>query len=217
MHRRCMPNTFERQGRGLLPTTPTTQQIGCCSLRMGTNMRSTTTNDGALGVQQRTTHGTKNDQRGSPKEKRTTWANPLDEMLPGRMMATQGRKNEKSPPPQKTDTWRKGSEGMGKGREDTPLGGGERKNPAGYRSLPKADPRTTGGTGQRQEDDRRPRNECRKPEENNREFDIHARKSGKRGEGPPASNGEIRGPQKRRQASWAEVVRFGKLTLWDQR
>jgi len=106
---------------------------------------------------------------------------------------------------------------MGKGRKDTPLGGGERKNPAGYRSLPKANARTAERTGQRQENDRRPRNECRKPEKDNRKLGIDARQSRKRGEDPPASNGEIRGPEKRRQASWVEVVRFGKLALWDQR
>jgi len=130
---------------------------------------------------------------------------------------TQGRKNEKSLLPQKTGTWGKESERIGKGREDTPLGGGERKNPAGYRSLPKANSRTAGGAGQRQKNDCRPRNECQKPEKDDRKLGIHARKSGKRGEGPPSGDGEIRGPQKRCQASWAEVVRFGKLALWDQR
>jgi len=98
-----------------------------------------------------------------------------------------------------------------------PLGGGERKNPAGYRSQSTANSRADGRTGQKQENDCRPRNECRKPEKDDRKLGIYARKSGKRGEDPPSSNGEIRGPQKRCQASWAEVVRFGKLALWDQR
>jgi len=216
MYRRCMPNTQDGQGKHLLSTTSATKQVACWSLRMGTDMRNATTNDGTFGVQRRTTHGTKDNQRGSPEEKRTTWANPLDEVLPGRMLATQGRKNEKSPLPQKTGTWGKEGERMGKGREDKPLGGGERKNSAGYRSLSKANPRAVGGTRPRQENDCRPGNAGRKPEENDRKLDIHARKSGKRGEDPPLGNGEIRGPQRRRQASWAEVVRFGKLALWDQ-
>jgi len=180
-------------------------------------MRNATTNDGTFGVQRRTTHGTKENQRGSPKEKRTTWANPVDEVLLRWMLATQGRKNEKSPLPQKTGTWGKEGERMGKGREDTPLGEGERKNPAGYRSLPKPNSRTAGRKGQKQENDCRPCNGGRKPEKDDRKLDIHARKSGRRGEGPPPKDGEIRGPQKRCQASWAEVVRFGKLALWDQR
>jgi len=217
MHRRCMSNTQVRQGKHLLSTTSATKQVACWSLRMGTDMRNTTTNDGTIRVQQRTTHGTKDNQWGSPEEKRTTWANPLDEVLPRRMLATQGRKSEKSLLPQKTGTWGKESERMGKGREDTPLGGGERKNPARYRSLPKANSRTAGGARERQENDCRPRNECRKPEKDDRKLGIHARKSGKRSKGPPSGNGEIRGPQKRCQASWAEVVRFGKLALWDQR
>ena len=91
----------------------------------------------------------------------------------------------------------KESERMGKGREGTPLGAGERKNPTGYRSLPKANSRAAGGTGQKLENNPRPRNECRKPEKDDRKLGIHARKSGKRGEDPPSSNGEIQGPQKR--------------------
>jgi len=217
VHRRCMPNTQNGQGKYLLSTTPTTKQVACWSLRMGTNMRNTTTNDGTFGVQQRTTHRTKADQRCSPKEKRTTWANPLDEVLPGRMLATQGRKDEQSPLPQKTDTWGKEGERMGKGREDTPWGGGERKNPTGHRCLSTANSRAVGRTGQKEEDNQRPRDRGLKPEKDNRRLGIHARKSGKRSKDPLSSNREIRGPQKRRQASWAEVVRFGKLALWDQR
>jgi len=75
LHRRCMPNPLEGQGRCLLSATPTTKQVTCWSLKMGTDLRNTTTYDKTLGVQQRTTHGTKDDQWGSPKEKRTTWAN----------------------------------------------------------------------------------------------------------------------------------------------
>jgi len=217
LHRRCMPNTLEGQGRCLLSATLTTKQVTCGSLRMGTNLRNTTTNDRTLRVQPRTTHGTKDNQRGPSKEKGTTWANPLDEVLQRRMLATQGGENEKPPLPQKTDTRGKERERMGKGRKDTPLGGGEPKNPAGYRNLPKANPRTAGRAGQRQEKDCRPRNNCRKPEKDDHELGIHARQSGNRGKDPPLSNGEIRGPQKRRQANWAEVVRFGKLALWDQR
>jgi len=82
MHRRCMPNTQNRQGKRLLSTTPTTKQVTCWSLRMGTDMRSPTTNR------------TKNDQRGPPKEKGATWADTLDQVLPRRMLATQRRKNE---------------------------------------------------------------------------------------------------------------------------
>jgi len=216
VHRRCMPNTQNRQGKYLLSATPTTKQVACWSLRMGTNLRNTTTNDRTLGVQPGTTHGTKDDQWGPSKEKGTTWANPLDEVLQRRMLATQRGKNEKPPLPQKTDTRGKERERMGKGREDTPSGGGERKNPAGYRSLPKANPRTAGRTGHKQENDCRPRNKRRKPKKDNLELGIHARKSGKRVEDPTSNNGEIRGLQKRRQASWAEVVRFGKLALWDQ-
>jgi len=184
---------------------------------MGTDIRNTTTSNGALRVQRRTTKGTKDNQRGPPKKKGTTWANPLDKVLQRRVLATPGRKNEKSLLPQETDTRGKNSERMGKGLENTPLGGGERKNPAGYRGLPKANPGAVGRTGQKPENDCRPRNECRKPEKDDRELGIHARKSRKRDEDPPSGNGEIRGPQKRRQASWAEVVRFGKLALWDQR
>jgi len=204
VHRRCMPNTQNRQGKHLLCTTPTTKQVTCWSLRMGTDMRSPTTN------------GTKDDQRGPPKEKGATWADPLDQVLPRQMLATQGRKNKESLLSQETNTRGKESERMGKGREDTPLGGGERKNPAGYRSLPKANARIAGRTRQEQKDDRRPRSGGRKQEKNNRGLGIHARKSRKRGEEPPSSNGEVRGPQKRCQASWAEVVRFGKVALWDQ-
>jgi len=215
LHRRCMPNTLERQGRCLFP--PTTKQIGCCSLQMGTNIRSTATEDRTLGVQQRNTHWPKNNQRGTPKKEGTTHSDPLDEVLPRRVLNPQGAKGEKSTLPQETSTWGKERKRVGKGREDTPLGGGERKNPAGYQSLPKANSRAVGGKRQKQENDCRPRNECRKPEKDDRKLGIHARKSGKRGEDPPSGNGEIRGPQKRRQASWAEVVRFGKLALWDQR
>jgi len=205
MHRRCMSNTQNGQGKHLLSTTPTTKQVTCWSLRMGTDMRGPTTN------------GTKGDQRGPPKEKGTTRADPLDKVLPRRMLATQRRKNEESLLSQETDTRGKESKRVGKGREDTPLRGGERKNPAGYRSLSTANSRAVGGTGQKQENDCRPRNECWKPEKDDRKLGIYARKSGKRGEDPPSSNGEIRGPHKRCQASWAEVVRFGKLALWDQR
>ena len=94
---------------------------------MGTNLRNTTTNDRTLGVQPRTTHGTKGNQRGPSKEKGSTWANPLDEVLQRRMLAIQRGENQKSVLPQKTDTRGKERERMGKGREDTPLGGGERK------------------------------------------------------------------------------------------
>jgi len=217
MHRRCVPNTQNRQGKHLLSTNPTTKQIACWSLRMGTDMRNTTTNNGTFQVQQRTTHGTKDDQRGPPKEKGATWAYPLDQVLPRRMLATQRRKSEESLLPQETDTRGKESERMGKGREDTSLGGGERKNPAGYRSLPKADQRAAGRTGPKQENDRRPSNGNRKSKKNDRGIDIYARESRKRGEDPPSGDGKIRGPQKRYQASWAEVVRLGKLALWDQR
>jgi len=216
MHRRRMPDTQDRQGKYLLSTTPTTQQVACWSLRMGTNLRNTTTDDRTLGVQPRTTHGTKNYQRGPSKEKRTTWANPLDEVLQRRMLATQRGENEKSLLPQETDTRGKERKRMGKGHEDTPLEGGERKNPAGYRGLPKANPRTAGRARQKQENDCRPRNKYRKPEKDDCELGIHAGKSGKRSKDPPSSNGVIRGPQKRCQVSWAEVVRFGKLALWDQ-
>jgi len=216
VYRGYMPDTQIRQGKHLLSTTPATKQVACWSLRMGADVRDTTTDDGTVWVQRRTTHGTKDDQWGSPKKKGTTWANPLDEVLPRWMLATQGRKSEKSLLPQKTDTWGKESERMGKGREDTPLGGGERKNPAGHRSLPKANSGTAGGTGQRQKDNSRPRDERRKSEKDDHKLGIHARKGGKRDEDPPSSNGEIRGPQKRCQASWAEVVRFGKLALLDQ-
>ena len=172
---------------------------------MGTDMRSPTTNR------------TKGDQRGPPKEKRTTRTDPLDEVLPGRMLATQGRKNEESLLSQETSTWGKESERVGKGREDTSLRGGERKNPAGYRGLPKANPGAVGRKGQKPEDDRRPGDECRKPEKDNRGLGIYDKSSRKRDKDPPPSDGKIRGPQKRCQASWAEVVRFGKLALWDQR
>jgi len=217
LHRRCMPDTLEGQGKHLLSTTPTTKQVACWSLRMGTDMRNTTTNDGNLRVQRRTTEGTKDNQRGPPKEKGTTRTNPLDEVLQRRVLATHGGKNEKSLLPQKTDTWGKESERMGKRPEDKSLGGGERQNPAGYRSLPKANPRIAGRTGQEQKNDRRPRNGGRKSEENDRGFGLHAGKSRKRSEDPPSSDRVIRGPEKRCQASWAEVVRFGKLALWDQR
>jgi len=112
------------------------------------------------------------------------------------MLATQRGKNEKSLLPQETNTRGKESERMGKGREDTPLGGGERKNPAGYRGLPKANPRAVGRKGQKQENDCRPRNKYRKPEKDDRKLGIHAQKSGKRSEDPPPSIGEIRGPQR---------------------
>ena len=189
-----MPNTQNSQGKHLLSTKPTPKQVTCWSLRMGTDMGNTTTNDGTLGVQHRTTHGTKDDQRGARKEKGTTWADPLDKVLQRRMLATQRRKNEESLLPQETNTRGKESERMGKGREDTPLGGGERKNPAGYRSLLKANSRAVGGTGQKQENDCRPRNECWKPQKDDRKLSIYARKSGKLGEDPPSSNGEVRGP-----------------------
>jgi len=179
VHRRCMPHTQNRQGKYLLPTTPTTKQVVCWYLRMGTDMRNTTTNDGNLRVQRRTTKGTKDNQRSPPKEKGTTWTNPLDEVLQRRVLATQRGKNEKSLLPQKTDTRGKESERMGKGREDMPLGGWERKNPAGYRSLPKANSRAAGRTGQKQKDNRRPRNNCRKPGKDSHKLGIHARNSGK--------------------------------------
>ena len=67
----------------------------------------------------------------------------------------------------------KESERMGKGREDTTLGGGERKNPVGYRSLSKAYSRAVGGTGVEQENHCRPRNECRKPEKDDRKLRVH--------------------------------------------
>jgi len=216
VHRRCMPNTQNRQGKHLLSTTPTTKQVACWALRMGTNMRNTTANDGTLGVQRRTTHGTKDNRRGPPKEKGTAWANPRDKVLQRWILATQRGKNEKSLLPQKTNTRGKESKRMGKGREDTPLGGGERKSPAGYRSLLKANSRIAGRTEQKSEKDSRPRNQCRKSEKDDRKLGIHASKSGKRDEDPPSSKGEIRDPEKRCQASWAEVVRFGKLALWDQ-
>jgi len=216
VHRRCMPHTNVGQGKHLLSSTPTTKQVASWSLRMGTDIRNTTTNDGNSRVQRRTTKGTKDNQRGPPTDKGTTCTNPLDEVLQRRVLATQGGKNEKPLLPQKTETRGKESERMGKGREDTPLGGGERKDPAGYQSLQKANSRAAGRTGQKQENNRRPRNECRKPEKNNRKLGIHARKGGRRGEDPPSSKGEIRGPQKRHHASWAEVVSLGKLALWDQ-
>ena len=217
VHRRCMPNTQDRQGKCLLSATPTTKQVACWSLRMGTSLRNTTTNDRTLGVQPRTTYGTKDNQWGPSKEKGTTWADPLDEVLPGRMLATQVGKDEKSLLPQKTSTRGENSKGMGKGREDTPLGRGERKNPAGYRSLPKANPGTAGRAGQKQEDNRRPGDRSRKSEKDDRGLGLHVRESRERSKDPPQGNREIRGPQKRCQASWAEVVRFGKLALWDQR
>jgi len=80
-----------------------------------------------------------------------------------------------------------------------------------------ANSRAVGGTGQRLENDCRPRNECRKPDKDNRKLGVHAGKGGKRSKNHPSSIGEIRGPQERCQASWGEVVRFGKLPLWDQR
>jgi len=163
LHRRCMPNTVERQGKYLLSTTSTTKQVACWSLRMGTEMRNPTTNNRTLRVQQRNADGTKDEQRGPPKEKGTTWVNTQDEVLPRRMLATQGGKNEKSSLPPKTVTRGKASERMGEGREDTPLGGGERKNPTRHRSLPEANSRTAGRTRQRQENDRRAGDECRKP------------------------------------------------------
>jgi len=89
MYRRYMPNTQNRQGEHLLSSTPKTKQITCWSLRMGTNTRNTTTKDGTLGVQRRTTQRTKDDQWGPPNEKGTTWADPLDEVLPRWMLATQ--------------------------------------------------------------------------------------------------------------------------------
>jgi len=138
IHRRGMPNTQNRQGKHLLSTNPTTKQVTCWSLRMGTSMRDTTT------------YGTKDDQRGLPKEKGTTWADPLNEVLQGRILATQRRKNEEPLLPQETNPRGKESERMGKGREDTPLGGGERKNPAGHRGLPKANSRAVRGMGQKQ-------------------------------------------------------------------
>jgi len=144
VHRRCMPNTQDGQGMHLLSTTSTTKQVACWSLRIGTDMRNTTTDNGNLRVRRSTTKGTKDYQRGLSKEKGTTWTNPLDEVLQRRVLAIQGRKNEKSLLPQETDTRGKKSEGMGKGREGTRLGGGERKNPAGYRSLPKANSRAAG-------------------------------------------------------------------------
>jgi len=123
MHRRCMPNTLERQGKHLLSTT--TKPIGCCSLRMGTNIRSTATSDGTLGVQQRNTHWPKDNQRGTRKKEGTTHSDPLDEVLPRQVLDPQGRKGEKSALPQETSTWRTKRKGMGKGREDMPFGGGE--------------------------------------------------------------------------------------------
>jgi len=92
MHRRCMPHTLNRQGKHLHSTTPTTKQATCWSLRMGTDMRGPTTN------------GTKDDQRGPPKEKGTTWADPLDKMLSRQMLATQRRKREESLLSQETNT-----------------------------------------------------------------------------------------------------------------
>jgi len=142
---------------------------------MGTNLRNTAAGDRTLGVQPGTTHGTGDNQRGPPKEKGTTWTNPLDEVLQRRVLAAQGGKNKTSLLPQKTDTRRKERERMGKGREDTPLGGGERKNPARYRGLPTANSVAVGRTGQRPEDDRRPRNEYRKPEKDNHKLGIDAR------------------------------------------
>jgi len=179
MHRRCMRNTQNRQGKHLVSTNPTTKQVTCWSLRMGTDMRSPTTNR------------TKDDQRGPPKEKGTTQADPLDKVLPRRMLATQRRKNEESLLSQETNTRGKESERVGKGREDTPLGGGERKNPARYRSLSTTNSRDIGARGQKQENDCRLRNKCRKPEKDDRELGIHARQSGNRGEDTPSSNGEI--------------------------
>ena len=105
---------------------------------------------------------------------------------------------------------------MGKGREDTPLGGGERKNRTGYRSLPTTNSGVVGGTRQKSEDDYRPRDKRQKSEKDNCQLGNHARKSGKGSEDPQWSIGKIRGPQKQCRARWAEVVRYGKLALWDQ-
>jgi len=96
VHRRCVPHTEIGQGKHLLSTTPTTKQVACWSLRMGTDMRDTTTNHGSLRVQRRTTEGTKDNQWGTPKEKGTTWTNPLDEMLQRRVLATQGGKKRET-------------------------------------------------------------------------------------------------------------------------
>jgi len=151
MHRRCMPNTPNRQGKHLLSITPTTTQVACWSLRMGTSMRNTTTKDGTLRVQRRTTHGTKDDQWGTPKEEGTAHSDTLDKMLPRRLLDTQRGKSEKPPPPPKANTWGKEGKRMGKGREDTPLGGRERKNHARCRILPTTDSRVIGGTRQKPE------------------------------------------------------------------
>jgi len=125
MHRGCMPNTQNRQRKPLLSTTPTTKQVACWSLRMGRDMRNTTTSNGTLRVQRGTTRGTKGDQWGPAKEKGTTWTNPLDEVLEIWVLAAEGGKIKTSLQPQKTDTRGKERERMRTGRKDTPLGGGE--------------------------------------------------------------------------------------------
>jgi len=110
-----MPNTQKRQGKHLLSTTPTTKQVTCWSLRTGTDMRGSTT------------HRTKDDQWGPPKEKGTTWADSLNEVLQRRMLATQRRKNEESLLPQETNTREKKVRGWGKDARTRPWGEGSEK------------------------------------------------------------------------------------------
>ena len=50
MHRRCIPNRPNRQGKHLLSSTLRTKQVASWSLRMGTNMQDITTGDWTLGV-----------------------------------------------------------------------------------------------------------------------------------------------------------------------
>jgi len=146
VHRRCMQNAHNRQGKHLLSTTPTQKQIGSCALPMGTNMRSRSTRCRHLRVQQRTTHWPNENQRSTPKKEGTALSNPLDKVLPRRLLDPQGGQNKKSLLPQETDTGGKESERMGKGREEAPLGEGERKNPARHGSLATTNPNVVGGT-----------------------------------------------------------------------
>jgi len=77
MHRRCMPNPQDRQGKHLLSTTPTTKQVACWSLRMGTKMRNTTNKTGPSGFNEEPPKGPKTTsgvhQRKKEQHGRTHW------------------------------------------------------------------------------------------------------------------------------------------------
>jgi len=92
---------------------------------MGTNIQPTRGFQWSLGVQKTSRYRPKNDQWSTPEGEGTTHSNPLDQVPPRWALETKGGETKPQPLPGKADVWGKEGKRIGKGREDTCLGGGE--------------------------------------------------------------------------------------------